>query len=168
MAARPSAAQSREEGIVLTRILDAPRERVWRAWTEPARLKRWWAPKDCTTPHCTVDLRPGGAFHYCIRMPDGQDVWGLGVYREVVEPERLVYTDSFADAQGNPVPPSEYRMGAEHPAEALVTVTFEDLAGKTRLTLRHAVPAKFAERQGVETGWGEMLDRLSAEMARKP
>ncbi|MFZ5522801.1 MAG: SRPBCC domain-containing protein [Pseudomonadota bacterium] len=151
--------------LVITRIFDAPRELVWKAWTEPGQLMRWWAPKGCTTPFCKEDLRIGGKFHYCMRLPEGRDIWGMGIYREIVAPALIVYTDSFADAQGNPVPPAHYGMSASHPAETLVTVSFEEHEGKTRLTLRHAIPVSVEEREGTEQGWGEMLDRL-AEILR--
>ncbi|MFZ2540259.1 MAG: SRPBCC domain-containing protein [Gallionella sp.] len=152
--------------MVITRTFDAPRELVWKAWTEPGHLMRWWAPKGCTTPFCKVDLRPGGKFHYCMRLPEGRDIYGIGIYREIVAPARLVYTDSFADAQGNPVPPAHYGMSASHPAETLVTVSFEEHEGKTRLTLRHAIPVSVEERAGTEQGWSEMLDRLAEDLAK--
>lgn len=148
--------------LVITRIFNAPRTLVWKAWTEPGHLMHWWAPKGCTTPFCKLDLRIGGKFHYCMRMPEGRDIWGMGIYREIVAPSLLVYIDSFADAQGNPVPPAHYGMGASHPAETLVTVGFEEHEGKTRLTLRHAIPESVEERKGAEQGWSEMLDRLAA------
>jgi uncharacterized protein YndB with AHSA1/START domain len=151
-----------ESDLVLTRIFDAPRELVWDAWTEPGQLMRWWAPKGCTTPFCKVELRLGGKFHYCMRMPEGRDICGIGIYREIVAPSRLVYTDSFADVQGNPVTPAHYGMSASHPAETLVTVSFEEHEGKTRLTLRHAIPVTVEERAGAEQGWSEMLERLAA------
>jgi uncharacterized protein YndB with AHSA1/START domain len=146
--------------IVVSRVFDAPRRLVFEAWTRPEHLLRWWAPKGCTTPVCKVDLRPGGIFHYCMRMPDGRDIWGVGVYREIVEPSLLVYTDSFADAQGNPVPPTHYGMSADHPTETLVTVTFTEHGAKTTVTVRHAIPESVPERSGAEQGWAEMLERL--------
>ena len=152
--------------IIITRIIDAPRELVFKAWTNPGHLMRWWAPKGCTTPFCKVDLRPGGRFHYCMRLPEGRDIWGMGIYREIVAPSLLVYTDRFADAQGNPVPPAVYGMSASHPAETLVTVTFEEHEGKTRLTLRHAIPVSVEERKGAEQGWSEMLERLAEDLAK--
>lgn len=155
-----------EREIVITRVIDAPRELVFQAWTEPAQLMRWWAPQGCTTPVCKVDLRPGGAFHYCMRLPEGRDIWGLGVYREVVAPERISYTDSFADAQGNPVAPAHYGMSASHPAETLVTVTLAEQNGKTLLTLRHTMAAIVEERDATRQGWNEMLDRLADHLAR--
>jgi uncharacterized protein YndB with AHSA1/START domain len=151
--------------LVLTRVFDAPRALVFKAWTEPEHLMRWWGPKGFTTPFCKVDLRPGGNFHYCMRSPEGQDIWGIGVYREVVEPERIVYTDTFADAEGNPVTPAHYGMSASHPQETLVTVTFTEHEGRTTLTLRHSIPQSVEERKGTEQGWTDMLDRLAEELA---
>ncbi|MGH7338372.1 MAG: SRPBCC family protein [Myxococcota bacterium] len=153
-AARP------DTDIVVERTFDAPRQRVFRFFTEPDKLKRWWAPAGGSTPHCTVDLRVGGKFHFCMRTADGQDFWGVGVYREIVRPERIVYVDSFADENGDLVAPSRYGMSPQHPAEALVTITFEEHRGRTKVTLRHEVPAPFAEREGTAQGWRQMLERL--------
>src|SRR3712207_5988559 len=94
--------------LVITRTFDAPRELVWRAWTEPEHFNRWWGPKDFAAPNSQMDVRVGGKYLYCMRSPDGQDYWGTGTYREVVPMERLVYTDSFADEQGNVVAASHY------------------------------------------------------------
>jgi len=156
--------ESEDREIVISRVFNAPRELVFKAWTEPDHLKRWWAPKGCTTPVCRVDLRPGGVFHYCMRLPEGREIWGLGIYREIVEPERIVYTDTFADPDGKPVPPSYYGMSASHPSETLVTVTFAELAGKTKLTLVHSIALSVEERGGAEQGWNQMLDRLAEEL----
>ncbi len=84
-------ASSVERGIVITRVFDAPRGRVFNAWTDPEHFERWWGPNGFTTPVCKVDARAGGILHYCMRSPEGRDFWGKGVYREVVEPERIVY-----------------------------------------------------------------------------
>jgi uncharacterized protein YndB with AHSA1/START domain len=123
-------AKDRDAELVITRVFDAPRELVFKAWTEPERLKRWWGPKGSTTPYCEIDLRPGGVMNHCMRSPDGRDIWGKGVFREIVVPERIVLTDSFADAEGNVVSPTHYGMSPEWPLEALLTVTFEEETGK--------------------------------------
>lgn len=154
--------RSPEGEVVITRAFAAPRNLVWHAWTDPAQLQRWWAPAGFTVPHCTVDLRPGGVFHSCMRSPEGRDVWGRGVYQEVVTQERIVFIDGFADAQGRPVPASALGASPEHPDAALVTVTFAERGGRTTVTVRHAIPAAAGERQGVEQGWTQMLDRLAA------
>jgi uncharacterized protein YndB with AHSA1/START domain len=152
--------------IVITRIFNAPREAVFKAWTDPGHLKRWWAPKGCTTPHCRVDLRVGGKFHYCMRMSDGLEVWGVGVYQQIDVPERIMYTDSFADADGNVVAPSHYGMGDSHPAETLVIVTFTDLGGRTQVTLRHLLTTAILDREGTSQGWSQMLDRLDTLLSQ--
>jgi uncharacterized protein YndB with AHSA1/START domain len=161
----PRGAEESGDSVVLRRVYAAPRSAVFRAWTEAEALKRWWAPAGGTTPHCTVDLRPGGHFHFCMSFTPGPEIWGLGVYREVVPGERLVYDDSFADAEGNPVPPTHYGFSAEHPEVTRVTVTFADHPGGTEVTLRHAFPAAVHERAGTEQGWREMLDRLDQVLA---
>jgi uncharacterized protein YndB with AHSA1/START domain len=154
----------RNDDLVVTRVFDAPRELVFKAWTEPEHLLRWWAPKSFTTPWCKVDLRPGGSFRYCMRTPDGMEICGLGLYREIVEPERLVYTDMFADADGNPVPPTHYGASPEYPMETLVTVIFEEQGQRTKVTLRQSVPPALKEREGMEQGWNEMLDGLAGDL----
>lgn len=159
-----STAPSTEGMMGLTRVFDAPRELVFKAWTQPEHLMRWWAPKSYTTPFCTVDLRPGGAFHFCMRSPEGGDIWGLGIYREIVEPERIVYTDTFADAEGNPVPPSYYGFSEGHPSETLVTVTFTEQDGRTTLTLQHSIRESVEEYEGAQQGWNEMFDKLAQEL----
>jgi uncharacterized protein YndB with AHSA1/START domain len=160
--------ESTAHELVITHVIDAPRDLVFRAWTDPAQLMRWWGPKGFTTPVCTVDLRVGGVFHYCMRAPNGRDYWGIGLYREIVPPQRIVYTDAFADAEGNRVPPSHYGMSASHPAESLVTVTFTEHQGKTTVTVRQTVPDSVEEREGMEQGWTEMLVRLADDLAVAP
>lgn len=161
----PSAG-STDQDLVITRVFDAPRKLVFKAWTEPERVKRWWGPNGFTTPACTIDLRPGGVFHNCMRSPEGRDYWSKGVYREIVEPERIVSTDFFSDEQGNPVPPTHYGMSPDWPQEALLTVTFAEHGGRTTLTLQHAVgSAPASERDQCRAGWSESLDRLAAYLA---
>jgi uncharacterized protein YndB with AHSA1/START domain len=152
----------KENEIVITRIFDAPRELVWKAWTDPEQMMRWWGPTHYTTPVCKMDFRVGGAYLYCMRSPEGQDFWATGVYREIVRPERIVYTDSFADEHGNVVPATYYGMDQDTPLELLVTVTFEEYErGKTRLTLRHSSLPAGEMSEGAQAGWNESFDRLS-------
>ena len=170
MAAR-SDAGSGGSAFVLTRVFDAPREQVWRAWTELDQLQKWWGPKGVAIDSSTLDLRPGGVFHYRMRPPAGGEMWGKFVYREIVPPERLVFVNSFSDAQGNTV---RAPFNADWPLEVLSTLTFEEQNGKTTLTLR-GVPlnANDAERAAFEgmfgsmqQGWGGTLDQLTDYMAR--
>lgn len=155
-----------EQGLLITRIFDAPRELVWKAWTEPEPMMRWWGPKGFTSPACNIDLRVGGVYLYCMRSPEGRDYWSTGVYREIVEPERIVCTDSFADEKGNVVPATHYGMPDDIPLEMLVTVTFEDLDGKTRMTLRHEGLPTGEMSDGAQQGWSESFDKLAEALAK--
>ena len=152
-------------GLVIERIFDAPRDLVWRAWTEPERMMRWWGPKDFTSPACRIDFRVGGKYLACMRSPEGQDYWSTGVYREIVPLERIVCTDSFADENGNVVPASHYGMTGDFPMERLVTVTFEEHEGKTKLTLRHEGMPAGEMGEMAQAGWNESFDKLAAYLA---
>jgi uncharacterized protein YndB with AHSA1/START domain len=155
------AAEPREPEIVITRIFDAPREVVWKAFTDPESVKRWWGPKGFTSPVCKIDLRVGGRYLFCMRSPDGNDYWGTGVYREIVPVERIVYTDSFSDEQGNVVSASYYGMGSDFPLELIVKVVFEQLEGKTKFTLHHIGIPLGVDSDSAQLGWNESFDKLS-------
>lgn len=159
MAAKGSSTEERT--LVITRVFDAPRELVFKAWTEPERFKRWWGPKDFTCPFCEIDLRVGGKYLFCMRSADGKDFWSTGVYRQIVAPERLVFTDSFADPQGNVVPATHYGMGADVALEMLVTVTLVEHGGKTTMTLRHAGLPSGTMTDMTQAGWNESFDKLA-------
>ncbi|HVA92813.1 MAG TPA: SRPBCC domain-containing protein [Chloroflexota bacterium] len=154
-----------ERELVLTRVFDAPRELVFKAWTEPERMMRWWGPKGFTTPYCTIDLRLGGAIHFLMRSPEGQDIWCKGVYREIVEPERVVCTSFFSDEEGNLVQPEHYGLSPDWPAETVFTVTFDEHEGKTKLTMRQVGVPYGAGSDGAQQGWSESFDRLAEYVA---
>jgi uncharacterized protein YndB with AHSA1/START domain len=160
-------AASTQGELMITRVFDAPRELVWKAWTEPDRAMRWWGPAGFTSPHCEIDLRVGGKYLFAMQSPefnDGLPIWSTGVYREIVPLERLVCTDCFADENGNVVPATHYGMEGDFPLEMLVTVTFDDVGGKTRMTLRHeGLPAE--HREGANQGWGSSFDKLAEYLA---
>jgi uncharacterized protein YndB with AHSA1/START domain len=125
---------------------------------------RWWGPKDFTSPVCEMDLRVSGKYLWCMRWPDGRDNYTTGEFREIVPFERLVYTDSFADADGNVVPGTHYGMSADFPSKTQVTVTFEERDGKTKMTLTHAgLPAgEMSEMTG--QGWNQSFDKLEESL----
>ena len=141
--------------LVLTRLIDAPREAVYRCWTESDLITQWFAPKPFTTPSAEVDVRPGGANCITMRSPDGQDMPNHGVYLEVVPNEKLVFTDAYVRAWE----PSERPF-------MTVILTFEDEGGKTRYTAvaRHFTEEARAqhEQMGFHTGWGLCTDQLEA------
>lgn len=156
--------QTTEHALAISRVFDAPRELVWRAWTEPERFMRWWGPKDFTSPSCEIDLRVGAKYLWCTQWPGGRKSYTTGEYREIVPFERLVYTDSFADANGTVVPASYYDMTEEIPLEMLVTVTFEEHEGQTTMTLRHAgfLTAELSDM--TSAGWNESFDKLATSL----
>lgn len=117
----------------ITRRFTAPRELVYQALTEPEHLLEWWGPVGCTLPKCTVDLRPGGEFRYCMLLPNGDEWWGKWMYRDVMPNERLVYVLSFCDEDGNVI---RHPVSDEWPLEMLSSITFEDDDERTRVTLR--------------------------------
>ena len=164
MAKNNVVAERGKQEIIIRRVFDAPRELVWKAWIDPEHFQRWWGPKDYTCPFCQMDLRVGGKYLNCMRSPEGQDFWSTGVYREIVPLERIVYTDSFADAEGNVVPATHYGMSPDFPLEMLVTVTLEDYEGKTKMTLKHSgLPAgEMGELTGA--GWNESFDKLAENL----
>jgi uncharacterized protein YndB with AHSA1/START domain len=148
------------EDLVITRVFDAPREAVWKAWTDPRHFMRWWGPKEYTAPACKIDLHVGGKYLFCMRSPEGQDYWSTGVYCDIVPMERIVLTDSFSDEKGNVVPASHYGMQGEWPLELLVTVTFEEDGGKTAMTLQHeGIPSGTV--RDCEAGWSGSFDKLA-------
>ena len=156
--------RNNSEDLVITRILDAPREVVWKAWTEPERVKKWWGPKGFTAPVVQSDFRVGGKYLYLMRSAEGKDYWSTGVYREIDPLNRIVSTDSFADKDGNIVPASQYGMQGDWPLELMVTVTFEDHNGKTKLTLRHAGLPQGEMFKMTTDGWNESLDKFEASL----
>ncbi len=152
--------------LVINRTFDAPRDLVWKVWTQPEHITHWWGPGNFTAPVCNVDFRVGGRYLYCMRSPEGQDFWSTGEYKEIAEPERIVCTDAFADEQGNQVPASHYGMPGEWPEEMLLTITFEEREGKTHLTLRHEGTPAGEMSEMTEAGWGESLDKMAAHINR--
>lgn len=152
--------------LVITRSFNAPRELVWKTWTEPERVKRWWGPRYFSAPVCKIDFRVGGKFLFCMRGPNGKDHWNTGTYREIIPQERLDMTNFFADEKGNVVPPAYYGQPGEWGKELALTLTLEDLGGKTRMTLRCAGLPEGLAREQAETGWNQSLDKFDAALAK--
>jgi uncharacterized protein YndB with AHSA1/START domain len=155
--------KNKNEITVLSNF-DAPREKMWKAWTDPEDVKKWWGPKGFTSPEIKIDLRVGGKYLYCMRGAglDGvvRDFWNVGKFTEIVPMKRIVSTLSFADEKGNPVPATHYGMPGDWPMEVIATVTFEEVeAGKTKLTVREVgIPGEMGEP--ARMGWGQQFDTL--------
>jgi uncharacterized protein YndB with AHSA1/START domain len=150
---------SADRELMLTRLIDAPREKLYRAWTDAALLKQWFAPLPYTTPVAELDVRPGGSAFIVMRGPDGKDLPNHGVYLEVVPDQRLVSTDAFVKAW----------EPSEKPFMTLI-LTFEAEGGKTRYTarVRHWTVAdrETHEKMGFHQGWGICTDQLTALVAK--
>lgn len=156
-----------QKELNITRTFGAPRALVWRAWTDPELFKRWWGPSIFTCPFARMDVRVGGKYLWCMRSPQGQDFWTSGEFREVVAPERIVYTDNLADENGNPVPASYYGMSDDFPTQTVVTVTLIEQGPKTVMTLVHAgmVHGTEVELENANIGWNQSFDKMAAALA---
>lgn len=155
MTSQNTAVPANDRELVLTRLIDAPPEKVYRAWTDPALLMQWFAPQPYTTPRAELDVRPGGANLIIMRGPDGNDMPNRGVYLEVVPNRRLVITDAYTKAW----------EPAEKPFMTVI-LTFDDENGKTRYTARvrhwNVADREAHESMGFHEGWGKCTDQLAA------
>ena len=158
----------------ISRIFDAPRDKVWKAWTETERLKQWWGPAGFKVHTCKVDLRPGGIFHYGMTAPDGTEMWGRFVYREIKAPERLVFIVSFSDAKCGV---TRHPWSPNWPLEIHSTVRFEEQAGgrTTKVTVEWTPADGSSElerktfdegRASMTQGWGGTMDQFAAYLSK--
>lgn len=148
--------------FVITRIFGAPRELVFKAWTESEHLTKWWGPKGFTMKTCKLDLRAGGIFHYSMRSPDGHEMWGKFVFREIIRLDRLVFINSFSDEEGKL---TRHPLSPTWPLEVLSTLTFSERDGKTTVELRGVpINATEAERKTFEDGFSSMQKGFSGTM----
>ena len=155
------------ERMTITRIFDAPRELVWKAWTDPKYVMQWWGPKGFTSPVCKMDFREGGKFLCCMKSPDGQEFWNAGEYHEIVPYQKIVSSMYFSDSEGNKVEAVE--LGIEHEAiEGAHDITlFEDLGnGRTKLTFIGNEPMESAVNSGQVEGWNQILDKIAEVVAQ--
>lgn len=159
--------------FVYSRTVDAPRDLVWKAWTEADRLAQWWGPKGCTIHVAKFELKPGGVFHYAMQFKPGHDMWGRFTYREIVPPERLVFINSFSDPEGGLTRAPFSQLNNSWPLEVLNTLTLTEQDGKTTLTLRGGPINATVEEQrlyvsmfdSMRQGFGGTFDKLEAYLA---
>ena len=162
---------SDNKDFVISRVFDAPRDLVWKAFSEPARMKEWWGPKGFTVTHSNMDLRAGGSYHYGMKSPTGEPMWGMFRYLEVSPPQRMVMINSFSDEAGGI---TRHPMAPTWPLEMHSTFTFdEEPGGKTKFTVRWRAHNAGEEEQktfdaghdSMRGGWGGTLDQLAAYLA---
>ncbi len=153
--------------FVISRVVNAPVSRVWKAWTDAKELKKWWGPKGFEVVSTRVNLKPGGIFHYLLRSPNGQEMWGKFVYREIVREQRLVFISSFSDENAGE---TRHPLAPDWPLKMLSTVTFAETDGKTTVTVRWS-PYEATEkeretfdgaRDSMMAGWTGTFERLDA------
>jgi uncharacterized protein YndB with AHSA1/START domain len=170
--ARTSATGSPTQNpFVITRVFNAPRGLVWKAFTQCEHLKHWWGPKGFKVLSCKIDLRPGGVFHYGMQSPDGKMMWGKFIYREIIAPERLVHIVSFSDENQGV---TRHPMAPTWPLETLADATFTESGGKTTITVRwsahNATPEERAvfdaSHDSMRQGWTGTMDQLDAYLAK--
>jgi uncharacterized protein YndB with AHSA1/START domain len=163
---------SDNKDFVISRVFDAPRDLVWAAFSEPARMKEWWGPKGFTVIHSNMDLRAGGSYHYGMKSPTGEPMWGKFRYLEVSPKQRMVMINSFSDEAGGI---TRHPMAPTWPLEMHSTFTFdEEPGGKTRFTVRWRAHNASEEEQktfdagheSMRGGWGGTMDQLAAYLAR--
>lgn len=148
--------------VVITRSFDAPRELVFRAWSQPGHMQNWHTPHGCSIKFHQFDFRVGGVFQSELTTPDGQGCQCLGTYLEISAPERIVYKLGFCDEAGNALETTPFDK--DWPIETVVTVTFDEADGKTQMTLHQNVSEAVAKRTGAYPSWLEMFDRLDEEL----
>ena len=156
----------------ISRTFDAPRELLWKAWSERARLMEWFGPKGFKMPAAKMDFRPGGSFHYCMESLDGHEMWGKFVYREIIAPEKIVFVNSFSDEAGDI---TRHPLSATWPLEMLSTFTLTEDNGRTTATV-HWIPLNATEEErktfdaaheGMKQGWTGTFDQLAAYLAKE-
>jgi uncharacterized protein YndB with AHSA1/START domain len=164
--------EATSKDFVISRVFDAPRDLVWKAFTDPENMKHWWGPKGFTVFASKMDFRVGGTYLYGMTAPDGAPMWGKFVYREIAPPERMVFVNSFSDEAGGTTRHPGHR---DWPLEMLTTFTFEELpGGRTRFATQwrplNATPAEQktfdANHDSMRMGWTGTLDRLEAYLAK--
>ena len=172
MSLAETARETRSEDFVISRVFDAPRELVWKCFTDPAHMKAWWGPKGSIVIQADMDLRPGGVFHYRLEIADGSEIWGKMAYREIAPRDRIVFINSFSDEAGGT---TRHPMAPNWPLEMFTIFTFEDVAGgKTRFTVRQSsYNATEEERKTFDSnhgsltqGWGGTLDKLAGYLPK--
>ncbi len=159
------------EAFVISRTFNAPRELVWKTWTEPEHIKHWWGPKGSKVSYSKMDLRPGGINHYCLVTTDGHEMWGRQIYREIIKPERLVFVNSFSDEKGGL---TKHPLSPTWPLELLTTIIFTGQQGQTIVTVEWLPINATAEerktfdagRESMKQGWGGSLDQLEQYLAK--
>lgn len=150
----------KKDEVSIEETFNASIARVFEAWTNPEKLMKWYAPEGCTIHFKKIEIAKGGKYHSCISNPEYGDCWCIGEYKEIVPNSKIVFTMINADENGNPVDPAEIGMDPDWPGHTLVTVTFAEENGKTKLQLHQTVSQALAQKTGAYPSWLQMLDNM--------
>lgn len=165
-----------EEGIKIERVFNASVDKVWKAWTDEETVKKWWGPEGFSSPYAKIDFRVGGKYTLAMHGPESsewdRDMYSSGVYKEIIEHEKIVSSDYFSDKEGNMIKPSDEGQDDNFPTEMTATITFEEIEeNKTKLTIFYPKAANEAQykamlKSGMTEGWASSLNKLDQALAK--
>ncbi|MBX3080427.1 MAG: SRPBCC domain-containing protein [Anaerolineae bacterium] len=148
--------------LVVTRVFDAPVALVWKAWTDPKHVMRWWGPNYFTSPSCKMDFREGGKTIVCMRAPDGQDHYSAWIYQKIVPLERIEYIQNLTDSDGNKVDPVKMGLRDDFPQDVRTVITFRAIGEKTEMTIGQYGFPDSQMFEFAEMGLNQSLDKMAA------
>lgn len=153
--------------LTIERSFSAPIEKVWEGFTNPDKLKKWWAAPGMESSYISVDLKKGGVFRYCHKGPDGKEFWGRGIYQTIEQPKFLSFIDTFTDSQGNPVPSSYYGMDGKEVVESLVEFKLTVENGITKMEMVGENPHDDSILEDMKKGWNGMFNKLETLLKKE-
>src|SRR5215469_16246674 len=156
----------KKRDLVLSRLFDAPLELVWKAWTEPEHVMRWWGPNYFTSPTCELDFREGGTSLVCMRSPDGQDFYNTWTYRKIVPMQQIEFIQNLADKDGKRADPVKVGLRADFPQDVRTVITFKAVGDKTELTMTEYGFPDTQMFELAELGLHQTLDKMAASFPR--
>ncbi|MEP7322888.1 MAG: SRPBCC domain-containing protein [Saprospiraceae bacterium] len=160
---RASTVLEKQKTVFINRILNLPLSLVWKAWSDPESFKKWWGPKGFMCPTSLIDFKTGGENFSSMKSADGKEFWSIANYKEIIPFKKIFYEECFVNYKGHEVPPSFYNLPGEW-SDVNVTVTFEDLEGKTEMTL-HQTGIPIEMYSDCMEGWQSSLDKLEKNLS---
>lgn len=154
---------SKQNELKIVRSFNASKEQVWHAWSDAEHFKKWWGPREFSCPDCTIDFKVGGKWLASMMDDKGNKIWATGVYKEITPYEKIVFTDCFADENGNIVSSEQYGM-KDVPLEMLVTVLLNETNGKTEMTIIHKGLPEGELSKGANIGWNTSIDKMEESL----
>jgi len=157
--------ETNKKEVLITHLFNAPQEIVFKAWTDPEHLTKWYAPEGCTIEFKSIEAKEGGEFHFCIHDPVHGDCWIKGIYHQVVMPEKLVFSMLLSNEKGELVSAHTAGKSDDWPEAIITTVTFTPIGAQTKLTLHQTVAEEEAKKTGAYQSWFSMFARLENQLS---